>query len=343
MSETTSPAPGQPDPSQDPVELARSASLEELQRMKAAEEVVRLRAERRKGGSRVALASQVIVGYVALAGFFVNAYQSYANKQQQEQQSRSDQEKWNKEFARASQADKYRAFFETSMLATDATNPDKRLVGYALLQEFVRDPAYDQKAMIMLEESLSQELRGSPADQLDDAHRAAVLAILTSLGGTDDCRALQRAARSVDRVARRHARIKDQGETREVIEVYVRRLVGRAGLVCGTLKDFNAVRRPIRDTMLKNPDLLGLNDPSEGDANLLIAEILRQRCLEEFAYSGATNCPEVLRGYAALCARGGSEAPDDRLACEVAKEAAAALPPQGAAQPDAQAPSRPGP
>jgi hypothetical protein len=343
MPEPTPPAPGPTGASEDPLELARTATLEELQRMKAAEEVVHLRAERRKSGSRFALASQVIVGYVALAGFFVNAYQSYANKQQQQQQSRTDQERWNKEFARASQVDKYRAFFETSMLATDSTNADKRLVGYALLQEFVRDPAYDQKAMVMLEESLSQELRGSPSDQLDEAHRAAVLAILTSLGGTDDCRALQRAARSVDRVARRHARTKDQGETREVIEVYVRRLVGRAGLVCGTLKDFNAVRRPIRDTMLKNPDLLGLNDPSEGDANLLIAEILRQGCQEELAYSGATTCPEVLRGYAALCAKEGSAAPDDRLACEVAKEAAAALPPQAAAPPDASAPARPAP
>jgi hypothetical protein len=144
----------------------------------------------------------------------------------------------------------------------------------------------------------------------------------------------------VDRVARRHARVKDQGETREVIEVYVRRLVGRAGLVCGSLEDFGAVRRPIRDTMLKSPDLLGLNDPSEGDANLLIAELLRQGCQEELAYSGATNCPELLRGYAALCAKGGA-APDELPACEVVTSAAKALPP-AAAQPDAARP-RPAP
>jgi hypothetical protein len=342
MSEPTSP-PEQAIAHEDPIELARSASLDELQRIKAAEELLQLRFERKKRGSRLTIASQVLVGYVALAGFFVNAYQSYANKQQQQVQARIDQEKWSKEFARASQADKYRAFFETSMLATDATNPDKRLVGYALLQEFVQDPIYDHKAMVMLEESLAQELRGGPKDRLDDAHRAAVLAILTALAGTDDCRALQRAARSVDRVARRHAKVRDQGETREVIEVYVRRLVGRAAQVCGSFKDFRAVRLPIRDTMLKAPELLGLNDPSEGEANLLIAEILRQRCQEELAISGATDCAEVLRAYGALCARGlaGREAPQDGSACEVAREAAAALPAPPAAPPDSQVPPRP--
>ena len=329
MSDPTSPPPGPPGVGSEPGELARSTSFDELQRMKVAEEIARLRGERTKPPSRLAIASQVLVGYIALAGLFVNAYQSYSNKQHQDQQARLDQEKWNREFARASQADKYRAFFETAILATDPTNPDKRLVGYALLQEFVQDPAYDQKAMVMLEESLSQELRGTPADRLDDAHRVAVVAILTALAGTDDCRALQRAARSVDRVARRHARIKDQGETRDVIEVYVRRLLGRAAQVCTNLKDFRAVRRPIRETMLKSPELLGLNDPTEAEANFLIAAILRQRCEDELAYSGASDCPELLRGYAALCVKGESE-PGERAACEVAQAAVAALPPSPA-------------
>jgi hypothetical protein len=315
-----------PDPDADPAELARSATLDELQRMKAAEELHRLRAERTAHRSRLSLVGPVLVGYVALAGLGVNAYQTWSNKAQQEHRDRTEQEKWNKEFARASQADKYRAFFETSTLATDSLNADKRLVGYALLQEFVRDPVYDEKAMIMLEESLSQELRGAPKDKLDDARRAAVRAILTSLAGTDDCRALQRAARSVDRVARYHARTRDEGETREVIEVYVRRLVGRAAIVCGSLKDFRAVRLPIRDTMLRNPELIGLNDPTEAEANLLIAVILRQRCEEEMNYSGASSCPEILRAYAALCGKGGGEPEEDRLACQVVQEGAAALP-----------------
>jgi hypothetical protein len=326
MSDPIRPPAPPPAPGDDPAELGRSTSLDELQRMKVAEELHRLRAERTARRSRLGIAGQVLIGYVALAGLVVNAYQSYSNKQQQEHRDRTEMEKWNKEFARSSQADKYRAFFETTMLATDSMNADKRLVGYALLQEFVRDPTYDEKAMIMLEESLSQELRGAPNDKLDDARRASVRAILTSLAGTDDCRALQRASRSVDRVARYHARTRDEGETREVIEVYVRRLVGRAALVCGSLKDFRAVRLPIRDTMLRNPELIGLNNPTDAEANLLIASILRQRCEEEMNYSGATDCPEILRAYASLCDKGGREPEDDRAACQVAQEGAAALP-----------------
>lgn len=341
MSEPTPASSGVSNAGEDPAELSRTASLEELQRLKVAEELARLRAERKKPPSRLAIASQVLVGYIALAGFFVNAYQSYSNKQRQDEQMRIDQEKWNKEFARASQADRYRAFFETAMLATDPTNADKRLVGYALLQEFVQEPSYDRKAMVMLEESLSQELRGGPADRLDDAHRAAVVAIVTALAGTDDCRALQRAARSIDRVALRYARTKDSGETREVIDVYVRRLVGRAAQVCMSVKDFQAVRLPIRDTMLKSPDLLGLNHPTEEEANILVAAILRQRCEDELAYSGASDCPDVLRGYAALCAKGGSPPPEERTACEEVGVAISALPLAPASPPGAAAPSTP--
>ncbi|HET8724108.1 MAG TPA: hypothetical protein VFM53_07850 [Anaeromyxobacteraceae bacterium] len=325
------PDPATPGPQRpaDPAELARSATLDELQRMKVAEELHQLQVERTSRRSQVATFAQVVVGFVALAGLAVNAYQSWSNKQQQEHRDRAEAEKWTKEFARASQADKYRAFFETSMLATDSQNADKRLVGYALLQEFVRDPAYDEKAMIMLEESLSQELKGSPKARLDETRRAAVGAILTSLAGTDDCRVLQRAARSVDRVARFHARTRDDGETREVVDVYVRRLVGRAALVCGSLKDFKAVRLPIRDTMLRNPELLGLNEPTEAEANLLMAAILRQACEEELSYSGASDCPDILRAYAALCEKGARDAPEDRAACGVIQEAAAALPRPG--------------
>jgi hypothetical protein len=342
MAEPTPPfQPPPPDPNADPAELARSATLDELQRMKAAEELHRLRAERTAHRSRLSLAGPVLVGYVALAGLGVNAYQTWSNKAQQEHRDRTEQEKWNKEFARASQADKYRAFFETSMLATDTVNADKRLVGYALLQEFVRDPTYDEKAMIMLEESLSQELKGAPRDKLDDARRAAVRAILTSLAGTDDCRALQRASRSVDRVARYHARTRDDGETREVVDVYVRRLVGRAALVCGTLKDFRAVRQPIRDTMLRNPELLGLNEPTEAEANLLVAGILVQKCEEEMAYSGASDCAAILRAYAALCEAGGREQEDERAACEVAGRAVAAIPRPAPAAPAAPPGSAP--
>ncbi len=324
MSENVPPKPRE---ATTPDELARISTVDELTRMKLAEEVTKLRAERSSLRMKAGAITQALVGFVALAGLCVNAYQSHASKAQQEHRDRTEQEKWNKEFARASQADKYRAFFETSMLATEAGNPDKRLVGYALLQEFVRDPIYDEKAMIMLEESLSQELRGAPKDKLDDVRRAAVRAILTSLAGTDDCRALQRASRSVDRVARYHAKSKDEGETREVVDIYVRRLVGRAAQVCNTPKDFAAVRQPIRDTMLANPELLGLNAPSEADANLLMAAILVQKCEEEIAYSGASDCPSILRAYAAICAKGSRDTPADKAACGVIQMSVSALAP----------------
>ena len=111
-----------------------------------------------------------------------------------------------------------------------------------------------------------------------------------------------------------------------MVDVYVRRLVGRAALVCGSLKDFRAVRQPIRDTMLANPELLGLNAPTEAEANLLMAAILAQKCEEEMAYSGASECPEILRAYAGICERGGREPADDRAACETIQDAVTRLP-----------------
>src|SRR6266567_2339548 len=286
--------------------LARGSSLDDLQRMKAAEEVIELRHNRKKRSSRVTIASQVLVGYVALAGFFVNAFQSYNNKLQQQHQATIDQEKWNKEFERASQADKYRAFFETSVLATDPTNRDKRLVGYALLQEFVQDKDYNQKAAVMLEESLSQELRGNKKAGLDEEHRAAVVTILAALSETNDCRALERVAKSVDRLAKRHAQTGDVDEASEVFKIYVRRVVGRAAVVCASLKDFKAVRRPFRDTLSRTPELvdLSLKPPlASARSNELVALTLRDRCADETSTSGATDCPEILSKYAALCTK----------------------------------------
>jgi hypothetical protein len=333
------PAPADPTEAalvkEDPRALAGAASLEEIQRLKAAEELFQLRYERRRRSSRISLASQSLVGFVAIAGFFVNAYQSWLNKQQQQQQRQVDQERWSREFARASQADKYRAFFETSVLATDPGNSDKRLVGYALLQEFVQDRDYTQKAMIMLEESLAQELRSNRDQGLDESHRAAVVAILSALSQTSDCRALERAARSVDRVARRHAAVGDDVETREVLLVYVRRLMGRAADVCTSFKDLKAVRRPIRDTVLKNPTVLGLKPHATvADANASLAGALLERCLDEIATSGATECPEVLRGYADLCAKlEPKDQKDEAQGCQAIQAAVAQLKPAAPASP----------
>jgi hypothetical protein len=58
--------------------------------------------------------------------------------------------------------------------------------------------------------------------------------------------------------------------------------------------------RPIRDTLLKAPDLLALaGHPSNGDANTRLAEILRDLCAADIAVSGATDCQDAC-GFAEL-------------------------------------------
>ena len=301
----------------DPYALAASASKEELDRLRSAEDLIEADRKRLQSRNTFAVAAQVLVGWVAILGFVVNAYQSYTNKQQAERQAQVDQDRWSKEFQRAREADKYRAFFETTVLATDTANADKRLVGYALLQEFVSDADYSSKAMLMLEESLAQELRRNTGQGIDEAHRNAVVAIVTALSETRDCGALARAARSVDKVAQRLNRYGDIEEASEVFDVYVRRLVGRAAEVCTAMADFRTVRRPLRDTLVKAPKLGGLTFPTTPDAaNTRMAEILRDRCLNDVAVSGATDCPDIFAGYARLCDQ--PEVPPKELASATA-------------------------
>jgi hypothetical protein len=286
----------------DPYALASAADKEQMDRLRSAEELIDADRRRMQSSNRFAVAAQVLVGWVAILGFLVNAYQSWTNKQQAERQSQVDQDRWSKEFQRAREADKYRAFFETTVLATDTGNADKRLVGYALLQEFVSDSDYSSKAMLMLEESLAQELRRNTGQGIDEAHRNAVVAIVTALSETRDCAALARAARSIDKVAQRLNKYGDIDEAGEVFGVYVRRLVGRAAEVCTTMADFRAVRRPLRDTLVKAPKMGGLSYPTTPEAaNTRMAEILRDRCLTDVAVSGATDCPDIFAGYARLC------------------------------------------
>ena len=286
----------------DPYALAAAANKEQLDNLRSAEELIEADRKRLQSTNRFAVAAQILVGWVAILGFLVNAYQSWTNKQQAERQSQVDQNRWSKEFQRAREADKYRAFFETTVLATDTENPDKRLVGYALLQEFVSDADYSSKAQLMLEESLAQELRRNTGQGIDEAHRNAVIAIVTALSETRDCGALARAARSIDKVAQRLNRYGDVEEAAEVFGVYVRRLVGRAAEVCTTMADFRTVRRPLRDTLVKAPKIGGLTFPTTQEAaNTRMAEILRDRCLTDVAVSGATDCPDIFAGYAKLC------------------------------------------
>src|SRR5215468_6577396 len=286
----------------DPYALASAADKEQMDRLRSAEELIEADRRRMQSTNRFAVAAQILVGWVAILGFLVNAYQSWTNKQQAERQSVADQDRWSKEFKRSREADKYKAFVDTTVLATDTENADKRLVGYALLQEFVSDADYSSKAMLMLEESLAQELRRNTGQGIDEAHRNAVVAIVTALSETRDCAALARAARSIDKVAQRLNRYGDIEEASEVFGVYIRRLVGRAAEVCNTMADFRTVRRPLRDTLVKAPKIGGLTFPTTQEAaNTRMAEILRDRCLTDVAVSGATDCPDIFAGYAKLC------------------------------------------
>jgi hypothetical protein len=303
----------------DAVALAKLASVDELNRLKAAEEVVELARTRTRSSFTLATVSQLIVGVVALGGMLMSIYQVSTNRAQQAAQSASDQERWNKEFQRAQRADKYRAFFETSVLATDPANADKRLVGYALLQEFVEDDEYNSKATLMLEESLMQELRSDTKAGLDEAHRNAVVAIVSALAQSSDCKALERASRSISRITQRHLSGGDVEETQEVFAIYVRRLVGRATLRCKTMKEFDLVRRPLSDALVKIPEIGGLKGKlTEAEANARIARLLVERCSNEVEIGGGGECLAITEHYGSLC----TGAPKtETTACQVMKDA----------------------
>ncbi len=306
----------------DTATLMKLATPEELSKLKAAEEVLGLARERTRSTTRWTLVSSTLVGIVAVVGMLVNSYQSFTSRQAQHQQAQIDQERWNKEFVRAQSADKYRAFFETSVLATDPTNSDKRLVGYALLQEFVDDEDYNSKATLMLEESLAQELRSKQSTEgLDEQHRSAVVAIVSALSQSSDCHALARAARSIDKITLHHARAGDAKEVLEIFRIYVRRLVGRASLTCKTMKDFASVRQPLIDAIQRMPELGGamikLPDPV---AHERVARLLIEVCDEESSVNGMSECGAIYDHYGVLCADA-TASPDEVVACDVIKVA----------------------
>ncbi len=314
--------------------VARAMTLEDLEKMKLAEEVFDLHFKRRSG--KLAIATQAILSLVAIGGIFQNAYQTYQNGQQQSSQQRADQERWNREFKRAKEADKYRAFFETSALATDPANPDKRLVGYALLQEFVRDEEYNGKATLLLEQALDQELRRDKEPGLGEASRSVVVTILGSLSGTSDCKALEQAARSVDGIARRLAQTHDKDEAAEVFDLYVRSLVGRAPLACNSFDEIRQVWQPLRQALQRNPVMGGLagKAPTAPEADARIVEILRDRCVGEVQLAGSSDCGEVFERYAQHCARAGPEQSTQtcRILTDTAKELSAKSPARAGAR-----------
>jgi len=75
---------------EDPIALARVMSQDELERLIAAEDLLDKRHQRKKRSARWALLAQAMVGYVALAGFFANAYQNWNNKRQAEERAHAD-------------------------------------------------------------------------------------------------------------------------------------------------------------------------------------------------------------------------------------------------------------
>lgn len=294
----------------DASELAKLSTRDELERMNLAEEMLQKRHSRQQRRSKFVVASQTMVGYVALAGFFANAYQNWSSEQ-----------RWSKEFERAQRTDKYRSFFETTALATDPGNRDKRLVGYALLKEFMDDPAYQPKAMLLLEESLARELRNSTAPLgVDEDHDAAFVAILSALARTSLCSHLEGATGSVGRLVKNG---KGPTEERsEIFHMYVRWLFGRAIEICPTAKALRSVRRPLQQAALNEPGLVHGNGGKlrPADANARIAEILRDHCLEEIGSSDVASCPTIIRRYADLCAEWKRQEPEimpeEKAACE---------------------------
>jgi hypothetical protein len=307
--------------SEDPVALVEAAGVGEIRRLEAAERVLELKHNRLRRTSKLAN----VMSLVAFAGLGANAFQSYVNAKSQEKLREKDDQRWQMEFERAKQADKYRAFFETSALATDSSNADKRLVGYALLQEFVDDKNYNDKATLMLEEALIGELNKDQEPGLSEEHRASVVAILTALSSSSDCRALAKASRSIDRIAKRLAKSGDVDEAQEVFGVYVRRLIGRAAEVCKTPAEISDVDRPLRDSLIAAPILGGLKGkvtaPQAGER---IAQILSDECRAEMNVSGATGCPAILRAYDHLCSL--TDAPNAAPGCAVIRAAQKDIP-----------------
>lgn len=311
--------------------LAKTATKAELDQLAAAEGVLEKRRQRTHKWGRLIVAGQALAAYVALAGFFANAYQNWSDKHEARARAEQEQNRWTAEFKRASQTDRYNAFFQTSSLVTDP-NHDKHVVGYSLLREFVDDPDYKAKTMTLLETSLSQELRGNTAKVgIDQSHRVAITEIMSALGHSTDCKVLQDSARSVDRLTFRQDRVGDGEETSEVFAMYVLNVLGAAARHCKQEDDFEKVREPLRDALVKVPDLGGSTNTKldNAKASRRLAEILRDECEDDMSTSTQSGCPEALRGYAQFCATMPTEQPHDyaqqKDACALVTSVVAAL------------------
>lgn len=297
--------------SHDPIGLAASGDRDALERLRIAEEVLERKHQRERRLRRIPFSAQAVVGFVALAGFFANAFQNW-----------SSEKRWQKEFARTQASDRQKTFFEITGMATEQANPDKRLVGYALLKEFMDDETYREKAKLLLEESLGRELRENNAVGIDEEHSAAFVAILSALARTGECRALEQSTSSINLVAKRKTIAVE--ERAEILHVYVRWLLGRAVEICPTLADVQFVRKPLADAIVREPELADLRGKvTSSQANAAIAAILREHCDDEIGTTDVASCATALRKYAELCdslKQDTAAIPEEAAACQALRE-----------------------
>jgi hypothetical protein len=136
---------------------------------------------------------------------------------------------------------------------------------------------------------------------ISDAHRAAITQIVQTMSASPSCHELQHAAGSIGRVVS-HAKVADLDEIRELFSMYVRRLVGRAVLICKTESDFRGVRDPIRDSLEKVPDVEALPiHASDVDSGMGVAHLLVDTCIDEIEEFGSRDCVTIRTKYQELC------------------------------------------
>jgi hypothetical protein len=171
---------------------------------------------------------------------------------------------------------------------------------------------------------------------MDQERRVALTAIVAALGASGDCNALEKAARSIDRVTYRFDRVGDVEETSEVFRMYVRHVFGGAAKNCKTLDDFERVHRPIRRALMKYPAFGALKAPvKEREGSRRMGELLRDACEDEVLVAAANDCDQVFRGYEDLCAQANSDArakEEQADVCAMVKMIVDALPPERAPQ-----------
>jgi len=308
----------------DPVKLALAAGPD-MAALKAAEDVIAARARADEKPNKFALASQALVGWLALIGVALNVFQMYSNRKQFDQQRTAEEARWKLEFDRTRASDKHNAFFQVAALVTDG-EVDRRLLGYALLGEFMGDKEYYDKAQLMLGERMAAETQ---AKDFNESHRNALRVIVRTLSQTKDCEALIQGATAIHHLRRaRDVQLSgDDGIGTPVEELYadfVRYIYGRALLVCGGRHDeVILIRNEIRSALL--PYVKGKDEREKRAAgNKLMAQYLRDRCLDE-PPGASSECPGIFNAWLLSCKTEEKKDPKafvfEKEGCDLAKEA----------------------